>query len=51
MTNNIFADIYLRILSLIETIFGIFGADASVVKGLIADFEEAMAKQETTENV
>lgn len=50
MTDNIFADIYIRILTLVETIFGIFGADASVVTGLINDFKESLAKQEAAEN-
>ena len=50
MSANIFADFYLKVLGLIETIMGIFGADTSVISGLITDFEEALAKQDAAAN-
>ena len=50
MNANIFADFYLKVLGLIETIMGLFGADTSVIAGLKKDFEDALAKQDTANN-
>ncbi len=50
MDSNFLADFFLKILGLVETLLGIFGADTTTVRGMIEDFEEAYAKQDATEN-
>ncbi len=44
---ELFANLYLQILNLIFNLLTAFGADTTVVKGLIDDFNKALEEKET----